>query len=343
MRETMFNLNLEFAHPWWLLILPLPFIIYWFIPAYQTRQTALKVPFFKPLLEALGETPTEGASVLRPTWWQHFIITISWLLIVLALTQPTLLGKPQTRESSGRDVMILVDLSGSMDAQDFTTAEGEKTDRLTAVKQVLTEFINQREGDRFGLILFGDSAFVQAPFTADHKAWLELLDEAQTGMAGQSTHLGDAIGLGIKTLEDNSLDDPDKQKLAIVLTDGNDTDSYVAPVDAAKVAKAKDVKIHIIAMGDPKTQGEDEMNMDIIHDIAQQSGGQAFQALDRDSLEKAYATINELEPSLYQSTTYRPKISLHYYFMALLVIMHLGVYSWATYSMRRHRRGASDV
>lgn len=333
----MFNLNIELAHPWWLIILPLPFIIYWFIPAYQTRQTALKVPFFQPLLEALGETPTEGASILRPTWWQHLMISFSWLCIVFALTQPTLLGAPQTREASGRDLMIMVDLSGSMNAQDFTTQDGKKIDRLTAVKQVLSEFIAQREGDRFGLILFGDSAFVQAPFTADHKAWLELLDEAQTGMAGQSTHLGDAIGLGVKTLEDNSIDTPDKQKLAIVLTDGNDTDSYVAPVDAAKVAQAKGVKIHIIAMGDPATQGEEAMDMDMINDIAKQTGGKAFQALDRDALEAAYQTINELEPSLYQSTTYRPKISLHYYLMALLVFVHLLVYSFASRNMFKNK------
>ncbi len=164
------------------------------------------------------------------------------------------------RESLGRDVMVVVDLSGSMAEQDFTSQTGEKITRLDAAKEVLSDFAKTRKGDRLGLILFGDAAFVQTPFTPDQKVWLELLNQTDVAMAGQSTHLGDAIGLAIKVFEQSEQSRTDveesKEKVAIVLTDGNDTGSFVEPIDAAKVAKAKDVRIHVIAMGDPQTVGE---------------------------------------------------------------------------------------
>lgn len=136
---------------------------------------------------------------------------------------------------------------------------------------MLTEFVQSRKGDRLGLVLFGDAAFVQTPFTADQKVWLELLNQTDVAMAGQSTHLGDAIGLAIKVFEQSDKSrgaleqDQNREKVAIVLTDGNDTGSFVEPIDAAKVAKAKGVRVHVIAMGDPETIGETALDMDTIH------------------------------------------------------------------------------
>ena len=155
---------------------------------------------------------------------------------------------------------------------------------------------------------------------------------------GQSTHLGDAIGLAIKVFEqsekqnaaevqDSSVDANEKEKVVIVLTDGNDTGSFVEPIDAAKVAKAKGVRIHVIAMGDPQTVGEVALDMETIKRVAQESGGEAFEALNRDELTKAYAQIGELEPQLYESTTYRPKQGLHHYLMAMVVVMYLTAFS----------------
>ncbi|HCM1371495.1 TPA: VWA domain-containing protein [Vibrio parahaemolyticus] len=342
----------EFAHPMWFLILPLPLVVYYLVPAYRTKQMAIKVPFFSQLVEAIGETPSEGASQLTPSWWQRATLILSWLLVVCAMAKPTVLGEPQVRESLGRDVMVVVDLSGSMAEPDFTSRTGEKISRLDAAKEVLTEFVQSRKGDRLGLVLFGDAAFVQTPFTADQKVWLELLNQTDVAMAGQSTHLGDAIGLAIKVFEKSDKSrgaleqDQNREKVAIVLTDGNDTGSFVEPIDAAKVAKAKGVRVHVIAMGDPETIGETALDMDTIHRIAKESGGEAFEALNRDELSAAYDEIGKLEPQLYESTTYRPKQSLHHYLMALVVIMHLLAFSVATLKRRAATRsslGESDV
>ncbi|MDW1745133.1 VWA domain-containing protein [Vibrio sp. Vb2531] len=307
----------EFAHPMWFLVLPLPLVVYYLVPAYRTKQMAIKVPFFSQLVEAIGETPSEGASQLTPSWWQRATLILSWLLVVCAMAKPTVLGEPQVRESLGRDVMVVVDLSGSMAEPDFTSRTGEKISRLDAAKEVLSEFVQSRKGDRLGLVLFGD-----------------------------------AIGLAIKVFEQSDKSrsaleqDQNREKVAIVLTDGNDTGSFVEPIDAAKVAKAKGVRVHVIAMGDPETIGETALDMDTIHRIAKESGGEAFEALNRDELSAAYDEIGKLEPQLYESTTYRPKQSLHHYLMALVVIMHLLAFSVATLKRRavtRSSLGESDV
>lgn len=334
----------EFAHPLWLVILPLPLVIYYLVPAYRTKQTAIKVPFFSQLVEAIGETPSEGASQLTPSWWQRATLILSWILVVCSIAKPTVLGQPQVRESLGRDVMVVVDLSGSMAEPDFTSRTGVKISRLDAAKEVLADFVQSRKGDRLGLVLFGDAAFVQTPFTADQSVWLELLNQTDVAMAGQSTHLGDAIGLAIKVFEQSDqtrgalTQATNREKVAIVLTDGNDTGSFVEPIDAAKVAKAKGVRVHVIAMGDPQTIGETALDMETIKRIAAESGGEAFEALNRDELSAAYEEISMLEPELYESTTYRPKQSLHHYLMVLVVVMHLLAFSVATLRRRAKAR-----
>ncbi len=343
--------NIKFEHPLWFIILPLPFVVYFIVPAYRTKQTAIKVPFFKLLVEAMGETPSEGASELTPSWWQRATLLLSWVLVVTALAKPTMLGEPQVREKLGRDVMVLVDLSGSMAEQDFTNQAGDKVSRLDAAKEVLEEFVKTRKGDRLGLILFGDAAFVQTPFTDDQDVWLELLNQTDVAMAGQSTHLGDAMGLAIKVFEQSHSqyngqgkeinESEQREKVAIVLTDGNDTGSFVEPIDAAKVARAKGVRIHVIAMGDPQTVGEVALDTETINRIASESGGNAFEALDRESLQQAYQQIGELEPQLFESTTYRPEVTLHHYLLALVVVMYLSAFSVATFR-RRSKRVASE-
>ncbi|MGP8306916.1 vWA domain-containing protein [Vibrio sp. YIC-376] len=350
MNEFLSSMGLsgfEFVHPLWLVILPLPLVIYYLVPAYRTKQTAIKVPFFSQLVEAIGETPSEGASQLTPSWWQRATLILSWILVVCAIAKPTILGEPQVRESLGRDVMVAVDLSGSMAEPDFTSRTGAKISRLAAAKEVLADFVQSRHGDRLGLVLFGDAAFVQTPFTADQSVWLALLNQTDVAMAGQSTHLGDAIGLAIKVFEQSDKtrgqfeQSQRREKVIIVLTDGNDTGSFVEPIDAAKVAKAKGVRVHVIAMGDPQTIGETALDMKTIKRIASESGGEAFEALNRDELSAAYAEISKLEPQLYESTTYRPKQSLHHYLMVLVVIMHLLAFSAATIRRRSKARFSS--
>lgn len=320
--------NFEFSAPLWWLLLPLPLLVYRLIPAYRTRQKAVRVPFFNDVLDVLHLSSTTGAKQLRSTWWQRGLLMIAWFCLVAALANPTLLGPVQYKESIGRDLMVAVDLSGSMAEEDFTSQAGLPVSRLTAAKEVLSEFVSERQGDRLGLILFGNAAFVQTPLTADHQVWLSLLEQTDVAMAGQSTHLGDAIGLAIKVFEQQTKE-VDEQVL-IVLTDGNDTGSFVEPIEAAKVAKAKGIRIHMIAMGDPTTIGESALDMTTIERVASESGGQAFIALNRQQLVQAYTLISQLEPQLYESIRYQPKYSIYHYFVIVMVLLYLIAFAVVT-------------
>ncbi|MGF1824719.1 VWA domain-containing protein [Vibrio splendidus] len=359
---------IEFEYLWVFTLLPLPILIYSFVPSHQTPQIALKVPFFDALASSLGLSAEKGSNQIKAGIWQRSSLILGWLLVILAAAKPVWLGPEETRELAGRDVMIVLDLSGSMATDDFSNRAGNQVTRLAASKEVLDTFSQKRSGDRLGLIVFGDSAFLQSPFTADHTAWLALLNGTEPAMAGQSTHLGDAIGLGIKTfLSENQKDKqepspdlnsaqpdqlsseylipenldhqnlaPEKHEhgrlihehlsrdhLMIVLTDGNDTDSLVPPIDAAKVAAARNIKIHLVAMGSPNTSGEQAINMEIIDTVAKLTGGQSFLAMSPTELDNVYDTINELEPSVFESYRYQPKQSLHYVPLLIAFIYHL--------------------
>jgi Ca-activated chloride channel homolog len=337
----MLDAGLEFSHPHCFWLLPLPLLVFRLIPAYRTRQSAIKVPFFDLLIDLLDEPPREGATQLTASWWQRIALITVWLLTVVALAKPTIYGPPQVRERFGRDVMIVLDLSGSMAETDFSPDPGKSLTRLDAAKEVLKQFAATREGDRLGLILFGDAAFLQAPFTADLDTWQTLLQETDVAMAGQSTHLGDAIGLAIKVfnnsdrhgqLDQNSAK---REKVAIILTDGNDTGSFVSPRDAARVAAVNGVRLHTIAMGDPATVGEQALDLDTLQQLATLTGGQLFQALDEAQLTRAYQVIGELEPQRYESTRFQTRESLHHYLIAVSVVLYLTLFSLLT--LRRYR------
>ncbi|MBM7035831.1 VWA domain-containing protein [Vibrio ulleungensis] len=344
---------IEFSHPWALVLAILPFFVYRLAPAYRTKQSALQVPFFDVLVDVMGLKASKGATELKSSRWQKASLLFGWTVLVIAMAKPVWLGEPQTREVTGRDLMIVLDLSGSMATDDFVDEQGEKLSRLDAAKNVLVEFSEQREGDRLGLILFGDSAFLQAPFTADHSTWVDLLLETRVAMAGQSTHLGDAIGLGIKTfiedekdlLESSDSNDssaaPVKQKVLIVLTDGNDTDSLVPPIEAAKIAASYDIRIHMVAMGDPKTVGENAMDMEVVEQVASLTKGESFVALSPSELSLIYQTISDLEPAFFESFTYQPKVSVHYVPMLLLLLNYLIMMTF--YTVKRYFSHRSTV
>ncbi len=233
--------------------------------------------------------------------------------------------------------MVAVDLSGSMETKDFRTTDGDEISRLAAVKQVLAEFIDQREHDRLGLIVFGDSPYLQAPFTQDHTAWITLLNETEIAMAGQSTMFGDAIGLAIKLFEYSETDN----RVLIVLTDGNDTGSKVPPIEAAKVAEHKGVTIYTIAIGNPETSGDEALDLEVMEAIADITGGGFYQALDRAQLQKAYEDIASLEPEEFETLSYRPRYSLHHYPLAIVISGYL-LFFVAMTLLTRFRKGQQN-
>jgi len=326
---------IELASPWMLLALLLPIIVYRFFPPYQERTSSVQVPFFQRLVELTGETPSSGAVILRRMRIQKAWLILSWVLFVLALSKPEMVGEPIVTKKSARDLMVAVDLSGSMEAKDFVSESGEYVDRLTAVKEVLADFVEHRSSDRLGLIVFGDTPFLQSPFTNDHQTWLTLLTETEIGMAGMSTAFGDAIGLSLKLFAGSD----SENKVLIVLTDGNDTGSKVPPIEAAKVAQQYDATIYTIAIGDPETSGEEALDTEVLARIAEVTGGAYYQALDRTQLEQIYQKITRLEPELYESYSYRPRQSLHHYPVLVIVTGYALFYStMSLFAFRRQRK-----
>jgi Ca-activated chloride channel family protein len=321
---------IELAHPWALALLGLPLFMR-LVPAYRESRDSVRVPFFDKLVELSEQRPQTGAMVLQRDRVQRFLVSFMWLCLVLAAAKPQWIGPPIEQQKSGRDLMIAVDLSGSMEARDFTLPSGETVNRLQAVKQVLDGLAEQRDSDRLGLIVFGSAAYLQTPFTDDHGVWAQLLKETEIGMAGQSTVFGDAIGLAIKLFKESDSDN----RVLIILTDGNDTGSTVPPVDAAKVAAAQDIRIYPIAIGDPTSVGEDALDIETIQRVAEVTGGQYFQALDREELNQAYQTIGDLEPELYESISFRPRQSLHWVPVGLVLILYSLYHLWRIWVTRR--------
>ena len=314
---------IEFVYPLLAWLLPLPLLVYLFVPPHRSTRPAIAVPFFDQLVNLSGETPHRGAQVSLRGRIRMLLLIVLWLCIVTALTKPQWLGPPVTREQSARDLMVAVDLSASMENQDFVDKQGQNVDRLTAVKSVLTDFIAARPHDRLGLIVFGDAPFLQTPFTQDHATWLTLLNETEIAMAGRSTALGDAIGLAIKHFESDKAGLSRKNRVLIVLTDGNDTGSSVPPIEAAKVAARFDVTIYPIAIGDPETTGEQALDSTTLQRVAQLTNGVFYQALDRKQLSAIYDQIATLEPQIFETLSYHPKVELHFYPLVLVALILL--------------------
>ena len=310
---------LTFAHPWLFLLLPLPWLVRSLLPTYQERKAAVRVPFLQRLSRLAGLQPGGGVAVTRRPLSQWLVLSLSWLLIVAALTRPQWLEDPIIKELPMRDLLVAVDLSGSMEAQDFTDADGNNVDRLTAVKQVLDAFFARRDGDRVGLILFGSAAFVQVPFTDDLDVVRELLDEAQIRMLGPRTMLGDAMGLAINLFERSEVD----ERVLIVLTDGNDTGSLVPPERAAEIARDNGVVTYTIAIGDPASVGEQALDEKTLENIASITGGSYFHANDRDELEAIYTELDEVNPRQVETQSYRPLTDLYHLPLAAMILLTL--------------------
>ena len=328
----------ELAHPWALALVALPLAM-WLLPAYKESRDSVRVPFFNKLVELSEQRPESGATVLQRDWAQRILVGFMWLCLVLAAAKPEWIGPPIEQQKSGRDLMIAVDLSGSMENRDFTLPDGRQVDRLTAVKHVLAELGERRSADRLGLIVFGNAPYLQSPFTDDHKVWLQMLNETEIGMAGQSTAFGDAIGLAIKLFRDSDSDN----RVLIILTDGNDTGSMVPPVDAAKVAASEDIRIYTIAIGDPATVGEEALDIDTLQRVSELTGGRYYQALDQKQLAAAYQAIGKLEPELYETISFRPRQSLHWVPVAAglgLYLLYHSLGAWLSWRRMRLTRAA---
>jgi Ca-activated chloride channel family protein len=252
-----------------------------------------------------------------------------WGLLVTALARPQWIADPLIRILPARDMLIAVDLSGSMENRDFTDATGHQVDRVTAVKEVMDDFLSRRDGDRVGLMFFGTAPFIQVPFTDDLNVSRVLLKEAQARMAGPQTLLGDAVGKAITVFENSDV----KEKVLIVLADGNDSGSLVSPVKAAEIARDQGIRIHTIGMGDPATLGEDRLDVETLTTMAEITGGQMFLAINREELEAVYARIDAITTRQVETLTHRPVTDLYFLPLAAALLMVLLFHStrlWLT-------------
>jgi len=321
------------AYPWVLLLALLPLALLWRRRAAQPVQAPV-MPQGHWLADMPGVTQY---GVKNPVWLR--LLTLSgWLLLVLALARPQVVADARQMPTTGRDLMLVVDISPSMDEPDMVR-QGQRINRLQAVKQVLAEFIDQRQGDRLGLILFGSQAYVQAPLTFDRTTVNVLLQEAGLGMAGNATAIGDAVGLAVKRLRERPLE----QRVAIVLTDGANTAGEITPDKASELAQASAVRLYTVGIGAGANSAisgllrrnpSRDLDEALLTRMAQQAGGQYFRARNLAELGGIYASINQLEPTLQEGQFYRPVREYYVWPAALAVTLWLFALLFRRYQKR---------
>lgn len=298
---------IQFQAPWVFLLIPLPALIWYFCPPdLREQRMALHVPFINRL-ETLG---TSGAPSTKNHIGPWICLVLFWLCLITSAARPTWFGEPTPLTQSGRDLLLAVDISESMLNEDFGI-NGRRVDRLTAVKVVLSDFIQRRYQDRLGLILFGSQAYIQAPLTHDRQALKQLLLDANVGIAGTQTAIGDAIGLAIKRLDTEAAN----HRVLILLTDGSNTAGELSPIQGAELAKSADLKIYTIGIG----QGRG-MDVPTLQNVAERTGGQYFHAQDTKSLNEIYTLLDELEAVEVSEKTVRPQRSYLHLPLALALI-----------------------
>ncbi len=306
------------AWPWMLLALPLPLLVRWLFPAVSANTDAgLKVPSFVGFAVL-----TDRSEVEQLLNWRFWLAIIAWLLLVLASARPERIGDEVEVPVSGRNLMLAVDLSGSMDAKDFELA-GRRVDRLTATKAVASDFIGRREGDRIGLILFGERAYLQVPLTLDRETVKILLLEAFIGLAGEKTAIGDAITLAVKRIYDQEASG-DEQVL-VLLTDGANTAGEVDPIKASELAAQIGLRIYTIGIGAEqmvvssitggmrRVNPSADLDEETLTQIAENTGGRYFRAKDTAGLQDIYKLLDDIEPVAEPEAGFRPVKALYYW------------------------------
>ncbi|MHB0972955.1 MAG: VWA domain-containing protein [Thiobacillus sp.] len=319
------------AWPWMLLCLPLPWLLARRLPPARPQGAALFLPFAATVADAAAAA---GLSLPRP---RKGLFALVWLLLVLAAIRPQWLGDPEPVASTGRRLLLAVDVSGSMASQDMA---GGAT-RLQVVQQVAGDFIRRRHGDQVGLILFGTRPYLQAPLTPDLDTVGQFLDEAMIGVAGTQTAIGDAIGLAIKRLRQDPVRSGRKgDTVLILLTDGSSNAGEMPPVEAAKMAARAGLRIYTIGVGAAAQDGffglagNSDLDEDTLKSIARITGGEYFRATDAAALEQVYARIDRLEPSAARQQWYRPRDEWFAWPLGLALLLSLPAVIWSGRSWR---------
>ncbi|GAB0056675.1 hypothetical protein SIID45300_00983 [Candidatus Magnetaquicoccaceae bacterium FCR-1] len=316
---------LHFEWPWVFLLLPLPWLVRRVLsPAPQPVEAALVIPFWEEFIDL--SHPSRAIHAVTPRW-RMLLAACAWLLLILATARPVWLGEPLEIPASGRDLLLAVDLSGSMQTRDFREND-QPVDRLTVAKRVGAEFIRRRIGDRVGLILFGLNAYLQAPLTLDRETAARLLEEAEIGMAGNQTAIGEAVGLAVKKIR--AL--PRNSRALILVTDGANTAGVVTPLKAAQLAADEGIKIYAIGIGademtvrtlfgTQKVNPSTDLDEKTLTDMAELTHGRYFRAKETGRLEEIYRLLDELEPVSREQQILRPVRALYPWLLAPALLL----------------------
>ncbi|WP_369943422.1 VWA domain-containing protein [Xanthomonas medicagonis] len=325
--QDLGDLLTGFAWPWMWLALPLPLLAR-LLPAQRGSAPALRVPYAAQL-QAVAAAPARGG-LWRVGQW---LAWLAWICLCAAAARPLQLGEPLSPPQQARQMMLAVDLSGSMSEPDMSLG-GRTVDRLTAAKAVLADFLDRRDGDRIGLLVFGQQAYALTPLTADLATVRDQLRDSVVGLAGRETALGDAIALSVKRLREQ----PQGDRVLIVLTDGVNTAGVLEPTKAAELAKAERVRVYTIAFGGAGAYslfglplpagGDDQVDEDTLRKIAQDTGGRFFRARDTDELASIYAELERLEPVRSAGPAVRPRIERYAWPLAAALGLALLSFIW---------------
>ncbi|MDO6581367.1 VWA domain-containing protein [Photobacterium sp. 2_MG-2023] len=295
----------EFVWWWALVLLPLPWFIYRF-----TRPVQPVAVITLPVLpENLVKKPVRR--------WQGILALLCWVSLLGALARPVWFGDPVQIQPEHRDMLLAVDLSGSMSIEDMVDGQGNTVDRLTAVKQVVTDFIGKRQGDRLGLVLFANHAYLQTPLTFDLNTVKQQLARTVLGLIGQSTAIGEGLGIAAKSFINSDAE----QRVIILLSDGANTSGVINPMEAAKLAAENKVRIYTVGIGademvqrsffgDRMVNPSQDLDEHALTQIAALTEGQYFRARNPQELASIYQSINDLEPVSTAQQTWRPREEL---------------------------------
>ncbi|MCL2673276.1 MAG: VWA domain-containing protein [Alphaproteobacteria bacterium] len=284
---------IQFLWPWLFLLLPLPLVWRWFSRGSdaQNMSAAIKIPFYEQIRDVEDIVGPAASIPMRNRW---LVMWAVWILLVTAMARPMWLSSPLPVAAAARDLMLAIDLSGSMDRKDYS----KDKDRLTIMKEVVTRFIQRRKGDKVGLIVFASRAMVLSPLTFDREAVINMVNEAEIGLAGYETAIGDAIGLAVKYMQNRDT----RHKVLVLLTDGANNAGSMTPEHATMLAQQAGIKIYTIGIGAPPHRAnlvaslDDDIDEVSLNNIAEQTGGLFFRASSTTELKKIYNEIDALEP-----------------------------------------------
>ena len=321
---------IEWLWPLAFLLVPTPILVRWLIKASRKKQPALTVP----TLDGFNELSTEESFSATLNTMKLIILWLAWILVIAAVARPQWVGEMVSLPTTGRDLMLAIDISGSMATEDMQVKD-DYVDRLSVVKAVISQFLDARKGDRVGLVLFGTNAYVQAPLTFDLKSVKKLMIEAPVGIAGGKTAIGDAIGLTVKRLRERQ----NEEKIVILLTDGANNVGEIPPIKAAELASVDGIKIYTIGVGAEEmrvpslfgsltgrtTNPSADLDEETLLKIAEATQGRYFRAKDTNTLAQIYELIDKLEPIEQEPETYRPFQVLYYWPLGISLCLFLSL------------------